>query len=648
MRKIINKFSFPGLLSRILNKSNINKILIIFIVGLTSRIIINYIYNINVFIDYFNKVSIIYYILMSTFIVLVHEVVTYFDVNIIPSCIFDNIKYVMSMNSKVFNYMKLKNIYLYFFTNKLHMTQAYSYDNIKENLSENDLNTKVLTRSTKSISSHNNKNSSHGSNSSTNSDITRTNNVRANNVRANRINNSNGVSNWVINTNNNQNEISSQNNELDRRVYSSDVLFTFDALPSTEASRSASPNRRLYTPDPNSNFTTPSTMTPLFPSSTPSINSQSVNRLESNTPNAMFSHYPVRGTDNPGNTNSTNVDSSYRDSYRLPNTTYVPNNSNSGSISASVSTQPISSTQHVDQKTTPSVDQTTPSLQNVNQTYSSFPNSYELAATYAPISTDSNQVPTTRALINNPRPAQTQSYVTTSNSINWEYYKNQVEDNFHSRGHSSKIVVSEGIVIPDKEIVIPDKGIKGKLKVCFRYLDEKMHSADSIYVTFRDKSKRKFIWNLWESKSGNYESYKDFKESWDPDTSIWSEIKNRTRKDMRADIEAIIGVNRNTRGTLANIRQNRIEPTRTTREVRNLVRDNDPFNNHTSSVNDSARIRNNNAANSSNTEDPERKHKRKHSHSNSSSNHGSNHNHSHRHKRSHSHGKSHNHERRRK
>jgi hypothetical protein len=644
MRKIINKFSFPGLLSKILNKSNINKILIIFIVGLTSRIIINYIYNINVFIDYFNKVSIIYYILMSTFIVLVHEVVTYFDVNIIPSCIFDNIKYVMSMNSKVFNYMKskknftissiskkLNNIYLDFFTNKLHMTQAYFYDNIKENLSENDLNTKVLTRSTKSTSSHNNnKNSSHGSNSSTNSDITRTSNVRANNVRANRINNSNGVSNWVINTNNNQNEISSQNNEQDRRIYSSDVLFTLDALPNTEASRSSSPNRRLYTPDPNSNFTTPSTMTPLFPSSAPSINtvnSQSLNILES--------HTPIRNTDNPGNTNSTNVDSSYRDSYRLPNTTYVPNNSNSGSISASVSTQPISSTQHVDQKTTPSVDQTTPSLQNVNQTYSSFPNSYELATTYVPNSNNSNQVYSNRALINNPRPRQT---CTTFSHVDWDDLRNQVQTNFDTVGYS------------DKEVVIPDKGIKGKLKVCFRYLDEKMHSADSIYVTFKDKSKRQFIWTLWESKSGNYESYKDFKESWDPNTSIFKEIKNRTHKDMRADIEAIIGVNRNTRGTLGNIRQNRIEPTRTTREVRNLVRDNDPFNNHTSSVNDTARIRNNNAANSSNTEDPERRHKRKHSHSNSSSNHGSNHNHSHshRHKRSHSHGKSHNHERRRK
>src|SRR6266699_1271559 len=83
---------------------------------------------------------------------------------------------------------------------------------------------------------------------------------------------------------------------------------------------------------------------------------------------------------------------------------------------------------------------------------------------------------------------------------------------------------------------------------------------------------------------------------------------------MRADIEAIIGVNRNTRGTLGNTMQNRIEPLSnktTTREVRNLVRNNDPFNNHESSVNESARIHNNNATNSSNIGDPETRHKRK-------------------------------------
>jgi ABC-type Zn2+ transport system substrate-binding protein/surface adhesin len=106
------------------------------------------------------------------------------------------------------------------------------------------------------------------------------------------------------------------------------------------------------------------------------------------------------------------------------------------------------------------------------------------------------------------------------------------------------------------------------------------------------------------------------------------------------------------RKSLGKSRKTKIEPVptkTTTEEVRNLVHDNNPFNNHRSSVNDSTKIPNNNATNSSNTEELKLRHKRKHNHSNSNSDHSSNHNHGHKHKRSHhSHGKSHNHERRRK
>src|ERR1700712_1360217 len=108
MKNIKNKFSFRGLLSKIFNKPNLNKIVIIFIFGLTSRIFINYIYNVNVFIDYFNKVSIIYYVLFSIFIVFIHEVVTFFDINIIPSFIFDFSNYIIK--GFINNIINVKNI----------------------------------------------------------------------------------------------------------------------------------------------------------------------------------------------------------------------------------------------------------------------------------------------------------------------------------------------------------------------------------------------------------------------------------------------------------------------------------------------------------------------------------------------------------
>src|SRR6266576_200877 len=99
---------FSILLSRILNKSNFNKFLIIFIVCFVSRVLVNYFYSINVFLDYYNVVSVSYYICMSAFIILVHEFVDYFDFNIIPYFKFSIIKegikgfYFHVLNNKMF------------------------------------------------------------------------------------------------------------------------------------------------------------------------------------------------------------------------------------------------------------------------------------------------------------------------------------------------------------------------------------------------------------------------------------------------------------------------------------------------------------------------------------------------------------------
>jgi hypothetical protein len=41
--------------------------------------------------------------------------------------------------------------------------------------------------------------------------------------------------------------------------------------------------------------------------------------------------------------------------------------------------------------------------------------------------------------------------------------------------------------------VVPKDGILGKVKLGFKYLDRKMHNVDTVYVTYRDKSKRKFV-----------------------------------------------------------------------------------------------------------------------------------------------------------
>jgi hypothetical protein len=79
----------PILLGRIFTKPNLNKIIIIFIAGFISRVLIVYFYNVNVFFEYLNIISILYYSFMSFFIVIVHEFINYFEFNIIPAFIIE-------------------------------------------------------------------------------------------------------------------------------------------------------------------------------------------------------------------------------------------------------------------------------------------------------------------------------------------------------------------------------------------------------------------------------------------------------------------------------------------------------------------------------------------------------------------------------
>ena len=662
-----NKFNFSTLLNRIFNRSNLNKILIIFIVGFTSRVLINYIYNINVFVDYFNKISIVYYISMSLFTVIIHEVITYFNINIIPSYVFDCCCYtrkliynsmntlakvfikIKEVNSKIFNNISLKdfsissikdlikNNTLFHNSNKLSLsvTERNKLD-IKDTI--NSLNSNTLSRSSTS-GSRNSNNSTNSNNSRNIADrrINRTNDNREN------VRSRNNITSSV--EHNDRNNVSQENNGQsntglygyrESRVRDDALYFDIENIrntttelpirsPNPEASNqysytdysnqnsnsynesnyttSQTPNEPVYYPyDPNepipstlpsapnpyNDLPTPSSSAPTFRThqseSSNYSNNQPLDTYQKTSipepsympanlayhPTDKFSKYatsnynnrPITSIDNSDNRYSTNgVASSYRNSYYLPTTTYAP------------TTDYVSTTTYA-YNNTHNANNTIPvtSTQGIDQPVSTAP--------YTDLA-NSNELPRTRALIDNPRVRP--SYV-ESNDVDWANVRWRLADNVRnkiqeeiiqdSRKHSSKIPVN----IPSEEVIVPKKGLMGKLKLGFKYLDAKMHNVDTVYVIFRDKSKRKFIWTLWEKKSGMYESYEDFKNSWDPNTSVWSEIKSRTHKDMRMDIENILGVSNN-RGALGNTTTNTIQPAphKTTEEVRNLMRKKEPF-----------------------------------------------------------------------
>lgn len=94
---------FSALRRRILNKSNFNKILFLFMVGFVSIVLVGCFINANVYLGFLSSVSIVYYIFMFT-LVLAYEFISCFDYNI-PSYIFLIIKEAI----KVLHYNSLNN-----------------------------------------------------------------------------------------------------------------------------------------------------------------------------------------------------------------------------------------------------------------------------------------------------------------------------------------------------------------------------------------------------------------------------------------------------------------------------------------------------------------------------------------------------------
>jgi len=155
------KNNFSILLSRIFNKYNFNKVLIIFIVGFVSRVLIGYFYSANVYLDY---------ICMSASIILVHEFVGYFNLNIIPSLDFFYkiyiiiIRILVSMNTIIFS-CKLEDIKIssfikgakYFFSGDratLDLNRSYAYKNYNRIIDSNPIkeSTYILEKNDKDAS----------------------------------------------------------------------------------------------------------------------------------------------------------------------------------------------------------------------------------------------------------------------------------------------------------------------------------------------------------------------------------------------------------------------------------------------------------------------------------------------------------------
>lgn len=74
-------------LTKFFTRTNLSKIIVIFSVGIFSRYFINEYFSVNVFTEYLSLISITYYSIFATFVVFIHELFSFFNVNIIPNFI---------------------------------------------------------------------------------------------------------------------------------------------------------------------------------------------------------------------------------------------------------------------------------------------------------------------------------------------------------------------------------------------------------------------------------------------------------------------------------------------------------------------------------------------------------------------------------
>jgi hypothetical protein len=248
----------PILLGKIFTKPNLNKVIIIFIVGFISRVFIVNIYNINVYFEYLSIISILYYSCMSFFIVVVHELVNYFEFNIIPSYLLELYTVVINIIKNIINFGKyLREIINY--TNKLIFSlklSEFKISSIRKNFMLYLNKEKMIL----DVDISDNPENIEITDKMVNSNVLQKNSIKSSRGRS--INNNGGSS-------------SNTGGTRAPRRREDGFYFLVDTIRDSVASIRGEPARSLPTPEPRSTVYTPSSTSPIMPTA-PNINASNL------------------------------------------------------------------------------------------------------------------------------------------------------------------------------------------------------------------------------------------------------------------------------------------------------------------------------------------------------------------------------------
>jgi hypothetical protein len=470
-------------------RGNVIKILFLFIVTFSSRILINNFFSINVFEDFLNPISIVYYFSLATFVVFINENSNFFHnlpsfsqtiINI-NNFILNNFK-VKDLSIKDFNLSNIIEFFksLFILDNKLHI-----HNNGVESKPVDLLDTK--NKKFKEILQLNSDNET---------EVSRGHKKKSGgSSKSNRLPSylSNPTQNYIDQVN--SNKVNSTANQL-KRVKKWDSLRFKDVENTAEPSGS----RGFIPYNPNQSPVNTRSNNPVF---TP-INSKSGANLMDNRVSPALSNESWDKT-------PPFVDMSKKPKYQE----YYSRNSFSSTFTNDTNHGTLGSSETVSLNDTNSINRDKLSsfsekLGLNNKTNSSIPTNIA--------SLDSASV------VN-----RVQDYSITDMT---PLYTN-TEDQYWATQHNN---VREALGYTT------EVNMHNNTRLGYSY--DNKNNLKNIYIKVKDSSRRKLFWYLWESRSNNYDNYLDFKKNWDSSTpirkTILGEISiglSRDARDLSKDID---------------------------------------------------------------------------------------------------------------
>ena len=134
---------------------------------------------------------------------------------------------------------------------------------------------------------------------------------------------------------------------------------------------------------------------------------------------------------------------------------------------------------------------------------------------------------------------------------------------WHRRNHNNMEIIRDYCTYVDN-FHKNKNSILSKISLC---VETTKNNITYIYIKCNETGKRKFLWTIWERNRGKYDSYKEFKQSWDSNSSIWSTIKKDIREEIRAEVEDLLGIKKIKKDIRKSVRG----------EVEKLLRERQPF-----------------------------------------------------------------------